>query len=56
VKSVGLCESDIACLRTKKHAECGACGADYLGTEGDILRHILYLCVMSAFLGLGAGS
>ena len=33
-----------------------AAQADFLRREGEIFRHILYLCVMSAFLGLGAGS
>jgi hypothetical protein len=29
---------------------------DFLQDEGMIFRHILYLCVVSAFLRLGAGS
>jgi len=43
-------------LQSWKLADGATAEADYLHAEGDILRHILYLCVMSAFLGLGAGS
>ncbi|MNN04251.1 hypothetical protein D3C81_1169720 [compost metagenome] len=56
MKTVGRCGSDMVGLRNWKLADGGAVEADYLRTEGGILRHILYLCVMSAFLGLGAGS
>jgi hypothetical protein len=56
VKTVGYLESDMASLLEWKRTEIEAFEADYLRTEGDILRHILYLCVMSAFLGLGARS
>jgi hypothetical protein len=43
-------------LQNWKLADGDAVEANYLRIEGDIFRHILYLCVMSAFLGLGAGS
>jgi len=43
-------------LQSRELEDGGAVEAEYLRTEGDILRHILYLCVMSAFLRLGAGS
>ncbi|MNT35480.1 hypothetical protein D3C86_1770810 [compost metagenome] len=56
MKAVGLCGSAMVGLQSWKLVDSGAVEADYLRTEGDILRHILYLCVMSAFLGLGAGS
>jgi hypothetical protein len=46
----------MASLQEWKRTEFEAFEADYLRTEGDIFRHIHYLCVMSAFLGLGAGS
>lgn len=56
MNSVGGWDSDMVSLLNWKLADGGAVEANYLCTEGDIFRHILYLCVMSAFLGLGAGS
>jgi len=46
----------MAGLQCWKHADDVQVEADFLRAEGDIFRHIHYLCVMSAFLRLGAGS
>jgi hypothetical protein len=56
VKTVGMKGSDMASPQGWKRIDNEATEADYLRREGEIFRHILYLCVMSAFLGLGAGS
>ena len=56
MNTAGMYASDMASLQGWKRIENEAANADFLLREGEIFRHILYLCVMSAFLGLGAGS
>jgi hypothetical protein len=53
---VGMKGSGITSLQGWKRMDNEAAEATYFLKEGEISRHILYLCVMSAFLGLGAGS
>lgn len=43
-------------LRDWRRLKGGTNAADSLREEGENSRHFHYLCVMSAFLGLGAGS
>lgn len=56
MKTLGEKGSCMAYLLRRRCLNDGSYAVDSLRKEGENSRHFHYLCVMSAFLGLGAGS